>query len=288
MGPTASGKTALAEALASELDAQLINADAFQIYRGLDIGTAKPSEKDLYRLIDIRDPVEPFGVGEFVALASEVLRELHPQGRSAIVVGGTGLYIRALTQGYTEMRPLPDPALRSELMRREAVHGLPSLYSELARVDPEVAARIDSQNPARVRRALEKALDPHPPIKIELPNFRQRKIAICPNIENCNARIDLRIRLMVQNGWVDEARRLVGEGIPGDAPGLRAIGYRGLMDHVRGVLSLEAAMEGISLETRQYAKRQRTWLRSEPNLWVLEDGQTTEHALNEAMRYVAS
>jgi len=288
MGPTASGKTALAEALADRFDAQLINADAFQVYRGLDIGTAKPEDKSRYLLLDIKDATESFGVGEFVQRASEILWTLHREGRSAVVVGGTGLYIRALTEGYDEMSPAPDPALRADLVRREKEVGLEALAQELGTLDPIAAARIDLNNPARVRRALERVLDPRPPIQVVLPKFRQKKIALNPKVEISNARIDLRIESMVQNGWVDEARRLVGEGIPGDAPGLRAIGYRGLCDHVRGVLSLGDALKGIALETRQYAKRQRTWLRSEPNLWFVSDGQTTEHALTEALRYIAS
>lgn len=288
MGPTASGKTALAEALADRYDAQLINADAFQVYRGLDIGTAKPVDISRYRLLDIKEPTEPFGVGEFVQLASEELKRLHASGRHAVVVGGTGLYIRALTQGYAEMGPAPDPGLRAALMLREKEEGLPALARQLGTLDPSVAAKVDLNNPARVRRALERVLDPRAPITVEIPAFRQKKIATNLNVAISNARIDLRIEFMVQNGWVDEARRLVGEGIPGDAPGLRAIGYRGLCDHVRGVSSLDDALKGISLETRQYAKRQRTWLRSEPNLWFVPDGQTTEHALTEALRYIAS
>ncbi|HRK23079.1 MAG TPA: tRNA (adenosine(37)-N6)-dimethylallyltransferase MiaA [Fimbriimonadaceae bacterium] len=287
MGPTASGKTDLAEALARELDAQLINADAFQVYRGLDIGTAKPSAPARYKLLDIKDPTENFGVGEFVELASVALAEAFEAKRNAILVGGTGLYIRALTEGYAEMRPPPDPELRRMLMEREASVGLEVLAQQLIQTGPELAARTDLRNPARVRRALERVLDPRPPLKVELPNFRQKKLALNPKVEIINARIDLRIRFMVQNGWVDEVRRLVGEGIPREAPGLRAIGYRGLYDHVRGVSSLEAALQAIGLETRQYAKRQRTWLRSEPNLTELMSGQTTEHALTEAMRYIA-
>lgn len=287
MGPTASGKTALAEALANALDAQLINADAFQVYRGLDIGTAKPENRARYKLLDLKEPTESFGVGEYVNLASAVLWDLFHEKRNAVVVGGTGLNIRALTEGYKEMAPAPDPELRAELMRRQESEGLAALAQDLALRSPEVAAQVDLRNPARVRRALEKVLDPRPQISVTLPSFRQKKLALIPKTEISNARIDLRLRFMVHNGWVDEVRRLVGEGIPREAPGLRAIGYRGLYDHVLGVLSLVSAMEGIAAETRQYAKRQRTWLRSEPNLSVLEDGQTTEHALAEALRYIA-
>src|SRR5689334_3511641 len=127
MGPTGSGKTEVAEAIAERLGAQLINADAFQVYRGMDIGTAKPTEKHRYRLLDLKQPNAGFGVGEFVQLASEELRELHHEGRDAVVVGGTGLYIRALFEGYAEMVSPPDPNLRSELMARERTKGLATL-----------------------------------------------------------------------------------------------------------------------------------------------------------------
>lgn len=288
MGPTASGKTALAEAIAEELGAQLLNADAFQIYRGLDIGTAKPVQRERYRLLDLISPLEEFGVGAFVELAAKELAGLWSQGRSAILVGGTGLYIRALMEGYGEMRPPPDPQIRADLMRIEAESGLEELANRLRAIDPEAAHCVDLKNPVRVRRALERALDPSPPVRVVLPPFEHRKIAVNVIAEQLNARIDSRIDSMMQNGWVDEVRRLMGEGVPREAPGLRAIGYRALYDFVSGVMSHAAAIEGIRIETRQYAKRQRTWLRSEPNLAWLASGQTTEHALKDAMRILAS
>jgi len=285
MGPTGSGKTALAEALADELDAQLINADAFQVYRGMDIGTAKPEARERYELIDIKDPIEDFGVGEFVELAAKLIGR---DDRNAVVVGGTGLYVRALFEDYAEMSPAPEPSLREELMRLEATHGLESLYERLEAIRPEIAKTIDRRNPARVRRALEKALDPRPRMKIELPKRRKSKFALSPLRETLHTRIDARLAKMVQNGWIAEVGRLREKGIPRGAPGMRAIGYRAFYDYLAGVKSQEAAEEEIRLETRQYAKRQRTWLRSEPNLSVLDGDLTTEQAFEAAMRIVAS
>ena len=286
MGTTASGKTPLAEGLAEALDAQLINADSFQVYRGLDIGTAKPADRSKYLLLDIKEPTEDFGVGEFVQLASGQLSKLFDKERNAIVVGGTGLNIRALFQGYSEMRPLPDPELRQELMEILSQVGMDGLAARLKEADPIAASKVDLKNPARVRRALEKALDPRPPIRLEVPPFRKAKIALNPTPESLNQRIRPRVEAMVQNGWVEEVRRLMGEGIPRSAPGLRAIGYRALYDHLAGIMALDAALGGIETETRQYAKRQRTWLRTEPNLTVLEGELTTEHAIELALRAI--
>jgi tRNA dimethylallyltransferase len=281
MGPTASGKTALAEALAEELDAQLVNADAFQIYRGMDVGTAKPERKERYQLLDIRDPREGFGVGEFVALGSEALAEVYARRRSAVVVGGTGLYVRALFEGYEGMRPAPDPALRDELEDRLAREGLESLADELQQRDPEAAAKLDLRNPARVRRALERALDPQPPLRFSLPPFRKAKLALVLSADAAERRIAARLEAMLEAGWVEEVRALREAGVPREAPGMRAIGYRSLWDHVVGVSSLAVAAESIRSETRRYAKRQRTWLRSEPNLTVWEGELTAEQALRQ-------
>lgn len=284
MGPTASGKSDLAEALAEELGAQLINADAFQVYRGLDVGTSKPADPSRYRLLNLRDPREGFGVGEFVELAAKELSELFREGRDAIVVGGSGLYVRALMEGYREMRPPPDPALRNELNRLQEKDGVEGLVERLRRVDADALARIDVRNPARVRRAIEIATDIRPTIQVEIPNFRRSKLALVPNTEINNARIDSRLEFMVQNGWVDEVRRLMGEGIPREAPGLRAIGYRALYAYALGEASLADAIETIRTETKRFAKRQRTWLRTEPGLRVLSGCTSAEQALSETKK----
>jgi len=286
VGPTAVGKTAVALALAAHWPLEIVSADSRQVYRRLDIGTAKPTDKSKYLLIDIKEPTEDFGVGEFVQLASNELSKIFDSGRNAIVVGGTGLNIRALFEGYAEMRPLPDPELRQELVEIQSRNGMEGLVTRLREADPVAASKVDLKNPARVRRALEKALDPRPPIQLKVPPFRKTKIALNPSPETLNKRFRPRIEAMVQNGWVEEVRRLMGEGIPKSAPGLRAIGYRALYDHLAGIMALDAALEGIETETRQYAKRQRTWLRTEPDLKVLEGELTTEHAMELALRAI--
>lgn len=270
MGPTASGKTELAEALAERLQAQLINADAFQAYRGMDIGTAKPRNRKLYGLLDIKNPDEGYGVGEFCSRAGAILGELWSAGRSAVVVGGTGLYIRALFEQYTGLKPEPDQQLRQRLQDRLREEGPEPLLHELEQVDPIAYAKIDRRNPVRITRALERALDRRPAEPVTLPPFRRLKLGLSRNNLLLEGRIEERTRRMVQNGWVQEVQALVGAGYgPGD-PGFRAIGYSELASYLAGETDLEAAIATTIAETRRYAKRQRTWLRSEPGLTQLD------------------
>lgn len=270
MGPTASGKSALAEALAVHVDAVLVNADAFQVYRGLDIGTAKPADRHRYRLLDLKNPNESFGVGEWLALASAEVASAWERRQSVVVVGGTGLYIRALFESYADLAPPPDPELRAHLERRQAAEGLPALAEELTKRAPEVAARTDLKNPARVRRALERLEAPVSRLEVSLPPFRRLKLGLSCEPHELNVRIAARVHHMVQNGWVQEVERLQQAGYLPEHPGMRAIGYRSLWRTLTGEQSLTVATDQTVLETVRYAKRQRTWLRTEPNLLFLE------------------
>ncbi len=275
MGETSSGKTALAEDLADDLGAQLINADTFQSYRGMDIGTAKSDRKDEYNLIDIKDPNEPFGVGEWVQLAAQVLNETFEQQKSAVIVGGSGLNIRALFEGYDAMSGAPDPELRDSLNRRMQEEGLEPLVQELLTRNPDAAKSVDLKNPVRVTRALERAMSPTPSVKFELPPYIKVKFAIRHPVEVINKRIEDRAWHMVNNGWLEEVEALRQKGYGPSAPGFRAHGYRELWRVLEGSLGLEDAVESIVLQVRRYAKRQRTWLKTEPGLIVLDAGETT-------------
>ena len=270
MGPTASGKTDLAEALAERLDAQLINGDAFQAYRGMDVGTAKPERKELYELLDIKQPNEPYGVGEFCSRARSILEGLWEHGRSAVVVGGTGLYLRALFEQYSDLMPEPDPELRQRLQQKLQAEGIDALLQELWEADPEAYKRVDHRNPVRVTRALERALDRRTASPVVLPPFVRHKFGLLRNKHDLLSRIEERTRRMVQNGWVQEVQALVAEGYgPGD-PGFRAIGYVEFAGYLAGRTDLEEAIATAIAETRRFAKRQRTWLRSEPGLRHLD------------------
>jgi tRNA dimethylallyltransferase len=282
MGPTASGKTGLAEELADQLEAQLVNADAFQVYRGLDVGTAKPHQKERYELLDIKEPTESFGVGEFVRLAHEICLQNWDKKRSLVVVGGTGLNIRALLEEFTDMQESPNPALRAELNAALEQKGLTFLVQELEKLDSDAFERVDRANPVRVIRAIERAKGEKSAVSFNLPPFRRTKFALDPPSNELSNRIEYRTREMVQNGWALEIERLREQGFRPEDPGFRAIGYRAMWDVVEGRRDLENAIADTIVETRQYAKRQRTWLRSEPNLIRLS-AESKDKPLQQAM-----
>jgi tRNA dimethylallyltransferase len=286
MGPTASGKTELAEELADVLEAELINADAFQVYRGMDIGTGKPKNRDRYHLVDIRDPDEPYGVGEFCRRSLAVLERLWSLAKNAIVVGGTGLYIRSLFEEYDGLRPNPPDELRSALQAELHRDGLGPMRQRLLDLDPSAAQEVDLKNPLRVTRALERLLDDRPSLEIKLPAFQRVKVGIDVERDTLNARIESRVRGMVQNGWVEEVKRLLDQGYGPENPGFRAIGYIPLAESLLGQTELEEATAATIAETRRYAKRQRTWLRSEPGLVNIKSAESER--LSEALAAIQS
>lgn len=287
MGTTASGKTALAEALADRTEAVLVNADAFQVYRGLDIGTAKPRAKERYALLDIRDPHEQYGVGEFVQDAQREIDRAIAAERPVILVGGTGLYLRALMNEYRDLRELPDPELRQRLAVREREEGPEALVDELRRLAPEVAAAVDVRNPVRVRRALERVLGPGQPIRVQLPNVPRGKVALWPSSAEVDGAIRARLEQMMQNGWYAEVADLRRAGVDPGCPAFRAIGYQVLSDVFDGRLNLDEARERIVLETRRYAKRQRTWLRGEEELHRFESRREVP-LVDDAMHWIVN
>ncbi len=286
MGPTASGKTALAEALADRLDAVLVNADAFQSYRGMDVGTAKPEGRRRYRLLDVKAPDEAYGVGEFCLRAEDVLKAAYQASRSAVVVGGTGQYVRALFEEFHDLMPEPDASLRAKYAARLEAEGLDALARDLMDRDPLLAARTDLRNPVRVTRALERLEDGRGALTFDVPYAKRVKIAANPAKEALDSAIALRVERMMHNGWVEEVRRLREAGYgPGD-PGFRAIGYRTVAALLDGDLATEEAERAIVRETIAYAKRQRTWLRSEPGLYTLVPNRFPD--LDEAWRAIRS
>lgn len=289
MGPTGSGKSSLAESLARRLDAQLINADAFQVYIGLDIGTNKPTNRLDYLLLDLVEPIEDFGVGKWVAQAHGVLDHLWSEQRNVVVVGGTGLYIRALFEQYAWMKAPPSPEIRQDLMDREDREGLPPLVAELLERDP--ATKVDLNNPVRVRRALERLATPDEPLEFSLPPFEKHKFSLNPSFEELEPRLTSRLNGMFKAGWLDEVQTLLDKGVPLSAPGFRAIGYQSLSGFLSGQADWDTTVEKVFRATRQYAKRQKTWLRSEPDLIELSikliDDCETELAIDKAMQIVS-
>jgi tRNA dimethylallyltransferase len=281
MGPTASGKTAHAIALAKRLPVEIINVDSAQVYRGMDIGTAKPSREVLreipHHLIDIRDPWETYSAGIFCADAISAMQSITQAGRIPLLVGGTMLYFQALQRGMAHL-PVADTDLRTQLDQRAAREGWPALHAELQVLDPLTAARLKPTDAQRIQRALEVCYltgrpmtDLHkstkPPIAAEYLN-----IAIMPGDRRVlHQDIDDRLAQMLGNGFVAEVR-VLGQlpNMSAAVPAMRAVGYRQIWAHVFGEKSLSEAAGQAAAATRQLAKRQLTWLRSWPQLTVFD------------------
>ncbi len=275
MGPTGSGKSALAEALAERLDAQLVNADAFQVYIGLDIGTNKPQIRGDYRLLDLKAADQSYGVGEYVLDVAAVLAEKFAAGRSVVVVGGTGLYIRALFEEYTDLLGSPDQGLRDELSSL-------SLPEMLERLDAIASTHdLDRSNRRRVQRALERALQPTVPISFSIPGFRKAKFGIHTPVETLDVQLAIRTERLLRSGWIEEVEGLLKAGLSPQFASFKAIGYAEISRFLDGAFSFEELLDQVQLQTRQYAKRQRAWMRSEPNLIPLHRDSPTPPTVSE-------
>jgi len=281
MGPTASGKTALAVELVRRLPFEIISVDSAQVYREMDIGTAKPDVETRriapHRLVDIRDPAEAYSAGQFRADALREIAAIQAAGHIPLLVGGTMLYFRALERGLAEL-PTADPALRARLAAERAEQGGAALHARLARLDPAAAARIHPADSQRIQRALEVyELTGRPLTELcavsrneSLP-FRIVKWIVAPaNRQMLHERIKQRFQLMLAQGFVAEVERLRRRGdLNPDAPSMRAVGYRQVWAYLDGRLDETAMVERGIIATRQYAKRQLTWLRAEAGaVWL--------------------
>lgn len=284
MGPTASGKTDLAIELARVLPCEIVSVDSALVYRGMDIGTAKPSRELLaefpHRLIDIRDPAESYSAAEFRSDALAAMAEITAAGRIPLLVGGTMLYFKALLEGLADM-PSADPAVRAALEAQAAAEGLAALHAELARVDPESAARIHPNDPQRLVRALEvyrvsglsmtehrrrqvlQNLHAGAPLGQALP-YTVAHLAIAPEQRQVlHERIARRFRLMLEQDFVAEVEALYARGdLHLGLPSMRSVGYRQVWEYIEGHLTRDEMCERAIVATRQLAKRQFTWLRS--------------------------
>jgi tRNA dimethylallyltransferase len=284
MGPTASGKTDLAIELARVLPCEIVSVDSALVYRGMDIGTAKPSRELLaefpHRLIDIRDPAESYSAAEFRSDALAAMAEITAAGRIPLLVGGTMLYFKALLEGLADM-PSADPAVRAALEAQAAAEGLAALHAELARVDPDSAARIHPNDPQRLVRALEvyrvsglsmtehrrrqvlQNLHAGAPLGQALP-YTVAHLAIAPEQRQVlHERIARRFRLMLEQDFVAEVEALYARGdLHLGLPSMRSVGYRQVWEYIEGHLTRDEMCERAIVATRQLAKRQFTWLRS--------------------------
>ncbi len=268
-GPTACGKSAVAMALARSFPGEILSVDSMQVYRGMDIGTAKPSPAERteipHHLLDVAGLGEGFDAARFIELATPAVASIRARGRMPILCGGTGLYFKAWLEGLGESPP-SDPILRAEL---EATP-LAALLGELERMDPATYGRIDRQNPRRVIRAVEVIRLTGRPFSLQRADWSTPASGATPTPDpgffyldrdpaDLRRRIDERVEGMFRAGWVEEVRHLMEGGLEGNRAALQAIGYRQIVEHLRGKVSLAATLEEVKVRTRQYARRQRIW-----------------------------
>lgn len=280
VGPTAVGKTELSIAVAKQLDAEIISADSMQVYRGMDIGTAKPSEQERqgipHHLIDVVDPSHDFTVAEYQELAEKAISDIQEKGKVPLLTGGTGLYIRAVIDGFDFPGQDEDLALRARLQRFAQVHGNEALHRMLQKVDPTSAQRLHPNDVRRVIRALEVYELTGIPLSQHLkgqedrpPRHKAVMFGLTRPRQQLYKRCDERVELMLKNGLLDEVRNLLNMGFDQRSTALQAIGYKELIGYFTGQYSWDEAVRLLKRNTRRYAKRQYTWfLRDNRITWL--------------------
>jgi tRNA dimethylallyltransferase len=288
VGPTGAGKSAIALAIAGGLDAEIVNADSRQLYRGMDIGTAKPSAEERrvpHHLIDVCGPDEPIDVASFVAMAHEAIRDIARRGRRPLVVGGSGLYLRVLRGGIFS-GPSASPEIRRELEDVARERGVFFLHDQLGAIDPVSAARIQRNDLYRIVRALEVYRLTGMPISVHQDRHRfsarefdSLTVGVDVPRAMLYAAIDRRFDAMVAAGFAGEVRALLAAGYNPERPPLSTIGYKEIAAFVRGEATLEAAIDQAKRETRHLAKRQLTWFRREPGIVWVDADRAAEQAL---------
>ena len=296
MGPTASGKTDIAMGLREHLPVDIISVDSAQVYRQMNIGSAKPDPETLkqhpHRLIDIRDPVEAYSAGDFLKDAKTQMDEITAAGRIPLLVGGTMLYFKVLLEGLAELPP-GNQVIRDELQGRAEKSGWPSLHEELKRIDPKVAARLHPNHSQRIQRALEVYLITGSSLS-ELQSLSKGKgiqdeyqltqLALVSNNRSLlHERIAKRLHLMMERGFESEVKALYQRGdLAATSTAMRSAGYRQLWDYCDGLLSIEEAVERGIIASRQLAKRQITWLRNWPNAReiLVDNGESYHNCIN--------
>jgi tRNA dimethylallyltransferase len=294
VGPTAVGKTALSLALAERFGGEIVSADSRQIYRCMDIGTAKATREEQSRvphhLLDVASPDEWYTVAQFQDAAMQAITEIHARGRLPFLVGGSGLYVRAVAEGLQIPRIPPSPELRAEL---EAVQP-DALAERLRALDPDAAARIDPRNVRRVIRALEVCLLARQPISEQQtrsgPDFSMLWVGLTLPRPELYQRIDARVDCMMESGLVDEVRALAAHGYSWDAPAMTGVGYRQIGAHLRGECSLQDAVQEIKRATRRFVRQQSNWFRlADPRIhWFQSDALAERSAAAVIERFLRS
>ena len=287
VGPTASGKTKLAVQLAKLYDGEVVSCDSMQIYKHMDIGTAKPTKEEMegvaHHLIDMVEPGEDFSAGKYVQLADACVQDILSRGKTAVIAGGTGLYVDSLIAGRS-FAPVPQTGRREALEAQLRETGGEAMLARLREIDPEAAARLHPADEKRVIRALEvyeetgKTITQHDAeTRAVPPRYDAAKIALdFADRQDLYDRIDRRVDAMVRQGLFDEVRALLAAGVPADCTAMQAIGYKEAVAAVRGEASPQDAVAAIQLASRRYAKRQLTWLRRDPDLFWIRHEKTPD------------
>jgi tRNA dimethylallyltransferase len=284
VGPTAVGKTAVAMELARRLNGEIVSADSMQIYKYLDIGTGKPTPAERaavpHHLIDFVEPDQPYSVADFKDDAERAFADIWRRGKQPLLVGGTGLYIRAIVQGLTFAGGPGDPELRQRLWAEAEAEGNRALHARLAEVDPETAARLHPNQRKQIIRALEvyertgRPLSQwHAQAGQSPPAYALRRFALTMERSRLYERINARVKAMFEAGWVEEVRALQARGYDERLPAMRSLGYGRILAYLRGETDLATALARTQQDTRRFAKRQYTWFRADPaNEWLTVTG----------------
>lgn len=285
LGPTAVGKTAVAIQAARAMGAEIISADSMQVYRGMDIGTAKPTLEERaqarFHLIDVADPDEPFSAARFSQMAGSALSEIMARGQRVIMAGGTGLYLRAFLSGFT-LAPKVDAYLRAQLIQESQTLGLTALHQRLSALDPIAAERIHANDSVRIIRALEVIMTTGKPISEQQAQtgkpVRAQKFGLTLPRESLYERIEQRVDSMMVQGFLQEVEALQAKGYHAGLPSMKSLGYRHLMAYLQGEWSLESAVHYLKRDTKRFAKRQMTWFRREEDVQWLDVNEGLDSA----------
>ena len=298
-GPTASGKTALAAELAKELNGEVVSCDSMQVYRRMDIGTAKPTAEEMqgipHHMIDVAEPDEDFSVSRYCAQAAPIVDDIVARGKTAIIAGGTGLYMDSLIQG-NDFAPFPATGVREQLEAEAEARGIQVLFDRLAAVDPEAAGRLHLSDRKRIIRALEVYLETGQTItahnrKTRLIPPRYSPLWLGLDFENRAAlygRIDRRVGLMLDMGLIAEIQGLLAAGIPPKCTAMQAIGYKEFVAALKGECTIGEAADQVRQASRRYAKRQLTWFRRNQKIhWLIrQEGRSGGEILAAARRFL--
>ncbi len=298
-GPTASGKTALSIALAKELDGEIVSCDSMQVYKRMDIGTAKPTADEMegipHHMLSVAEPWEDFSVGKYCQMASPIVDDILARGKAVIIVGGTGLYMDALIRG-NDFAPVPSTGCREQLEQLAEKEGISAVIEKLRAVDPESAERLHPSDQKRIIRALEVYLETGETItahNLKTQQYPPRYTPLWFALEDADRatlynRIDHRVEIMLEHGLLGEIEALLAEGVPEKCTAMQAIGYKEFVDALRGRSSIETATALVQQSSRKYAKRQLTWFRRNPAIhWLRrEENDGTAQILAKARQFL--